>query len=912
MAAHNHLAGETSPYLLQHAHNPVDWYPWGPEALERARAEDKPIFLSIGYAACHWCHVMERESFEDPATAAELARDFVAIKVDREERPDLDQVYMAAVQAMTGQGGWPMSVFLTPDGRPFYGGTYFPPAPRGELPAFRQVLAGRGPRLAEPRASRSRPRASDSSRRWPSRLRVASLAPRRRPPGRRCRPALAIAAVATLETSFDARDGGWGRAPKFPQPMTIEFLLRRSPRSGADGGPGRPAHDPDDPRPMAAGGLHDQLGGGFHRYSTDADWLVPHFEQMLYDNAQLGPGLPPRLAAARRRARPGRRPWQRSMRSSGTSRPPTTGSRRAATPTRTASRARRSPGRRPRSAEPSGPPARRDAAMCAGRAAWDVTDGGNWPEGHGRTILRRVRADAELAAHVRAGRGRGPRATRAQPAGAPRRARSPSAARTATTRSWPAGTGWRSPPWPRPPWPSRAAGDAERRRALPGRRDRRPPRTCVERLLDAAPAGSDGAGRTAARPASGVLEDYACLAEGLLALYGATFDERWFGAARALADAILDRFADPAGGFFDTADDHEILITRPKDLQDNAVPSGNAMAATVLLRLAALTGEARYRDAAEAALRLVAEVAPRHPTFFAQWLVALDFALARRRRDRDRRRPGSVAATRAPARGRPCRIPSEPGRRRRRRAVVELDRAPRRRFAGRRPADRVRLPWVRLPAAGRPSRRRSARSSPGRASLPPDDARRRVRQPPSDRAPARRRSCPQARRPRCSSPSARIRWRSGLGCTSSRAAGSTRATASNECWTERRAGDAHRVAALRELFEEAGVLVADRADGSPVSAEPRLAAELLEPEAGARRRRPRPRRDSRAARPHPRDRPARADRALADTPGLSAPLRHPLLCGRAARRCRARPRPPRGGRPCLAHAGCGPDRDGRR
>ena len=272
----NRLAGETSPYLLQHAHNPVDWFPWGPDALARSKLLDRPIFLSIGYAACHWCHVMERESFEDPATAAYLNGRFVSVKVDREERPDLDQVYMAAVQAMTGGGGWPMSVFLTPDGRPFYGGTYFPNEPRHGMPSFVQVLEGvdrawreqrgeiegAGQRLVEALVAQNR---------------VAAVASDPT-------PALLDAATAGIEASFDARNGGWGSAPKFPQPMTIEFLLRRFVATG-DARPLAIARRSLDA--MADGGVRDQLGGGFHRYSTDAEWLVPHFEQMLYDNAQL-------------------------------------------------------------------------------------------------------------------------------------------------------------------------------------------------------------------------------------------------------------------------------------------------------------------------------------------------------------------------------------------------------------------------------------------------------------------------------------------------------------------------------------------------------------------------------------------------------------------------------------------------
>src|SRR5262245_11863629 len=270
----NRLAGETSPYLLQHAHNPVDWYPWGSEALTRAKLLDRPIFLSIGYAACHWCHVMERESFEDEATAAYLNSRFVAIEVDREERPDLDQIYMGAVQAMTGGGGWPMSVFLTPEGRPFYGGTYFPNRPSHGLPSFQQLLQGIDHAWQEQRGE-----LEEAGRRLVGQLSAQSANAAGPAPG----PDLLDTAVGLLERTFDAANGGWGGAPKFPQPMTIEFLLRRAAAGDSRALPlVRRTLDR-----MAEGGIHDQLGGGFHRYATDAIWLVPHFEQMLYDNAQL-------------------------------------------------------------------------------------------------------------------------------------------------------------------------------------------------------------------------------------------------------------------------------------------------------------------------------------------------------------------------------------------------------------------------------------------------------------------------------------------------------------------------------------------------------------------------------------------------------------------------------------------------
>src|SRR5919197_3909704 len=272
----NRLAGETSPYLLQHAHNPVDWYPWGPEALTRAKLLDRPIFLSIGYAACHWCHVMERESFEDEATADYLNANFIPVKVDREERPDLDQIYMGAVQAMTGSGGWPMSVFLTPEGLPFYVRTYCPDQPRHGMPSFRQVLEG---------VSQAWRRDRQGVEQAGARLVQSLVDSNRTTTGNALPPASTLDdAVAGIEQQFDARNGGWGRAPKFPQPMAIEFLLRRWAATG-DERPLAMARRSLDA--MADGGIHDQLGGGFHRYATDAVWLVPHFEQMLYDNAQL-------------------------------------------------------------------------------------------------------------------------------------------------------------------------------------------------------------------------------------------------------------------------------------------------------------------------------------------------------------------------------------------------------------------------------------------------------------------------------------------------------------------------------------------------------------------------------------------------------------------------------------------------
>jgi uncharacterized protein YyaL (SSP411 family) len=583
----NRLAGETSPYLLQHAHNPVDWFPWGPDALARAKLLDRPIFLSIGYAACHWCHVMERESFENEATAAFLNNHFVSVKVDREERPDLDQVYMAAVQAMTGSGGWPMSVFLTPDGQPFYGGTYFPDEPRHGMPSFLLVLegvdrawreqrsevTGAGQRLVEALAAQNR---------------VAALAGDPT-------PALLEAAVAGIEASFDTRNGGWGGAPKFPQPMTIEFLLRRAVATG-DTRPLAIARRSLDA--MADGGIRDQLGGGFHRYSTDAEWLVPHFEQMLYDNAQLARVYVHAWAltgdARYRAVAEGvlgymARELTTSDGAFAASQDADTEGEEGATFVWTADEIASVIGE--------------DAALFAEH--YEIAPLGNW---EGRTILRRTSPPAgeETEARLAAARSRlfERRRDRPQPA-----------------RDDKALAAWNG---------LAIAAFAEAGRLFDDPSFVAAGTRAAEAIVDGLLSPDWRLGRSwkdGRAVGQGVLEDYTHLADGLLALYEATFDERWFTTARALMDRVLDRFADPLGGFFDTADDHERLVTRPKDLQDNAVPSGNAMAATVLNRLAAWTGEGGYRTAAERAIRTVAPSVERYPTAFAQWLSAIDFAL---------------------------------------------------------------------------------------------------------------------------------------------------------------------------------------------------------------------------------------------------------------------------------------------
>ncbi len=604
----NRLAGETSPYLLQHAHNPVDWHPWGPEALERARTDDRPIFLSIGYAACHWCHVMERESFEDTETAAYLNAHFVSIKVDREERPDLDAIYMQAVQTLTGSGGWPMSVFLTPDGKPFYGGTYFPNTRRHGLPSFRDVLEGVAAGWRDRRADVERA-GSGLAEQLAASIRLGDAAA---PAG----SAVLDAAVAALEAGFDAANGGWGTPMKFPQPMALEFLLRRASAGDRRALPlVRRTLDR-----MAAGGIRDHLGGGFSRYATEPTWLVPHFEKMLSDNAQLArvylhawqlTGEPAYLAVAESTLDFVAREMTLPDGLFAASLDADTDGEEGATYAWAAGEVR-------------------DVLEAAGHgadgdifgAAYDVTPAGNW---EGRTILRRVATDAELAARTGLAEDEvGERLAAARAVLLGVRDRRPQPARDDKALA-----GWNG-------LMLGAYADAaavlarspDAGLAAAGRRYGEIGERAAERLLAVLP---DERGRLRrswkdrrARHA-GTLEDYACMADGLLALHEATADERWFTAARDLAEAILAHFGDPDGGFFDTADDAEQLVARPRSLEDNALPSGNAMAALVLLRLAALTGEGRYADAAEGALALVGTAPGRHPTAFAQWLVALDW-----------------------------------------------------------------------------------------------------------------------------------------------------------------------------------------------------------------------------------------------------------------------------------------------
>jgi uncharacterized protein len=555
----NRLAGETSPYLLQHADNPVDWYPWGEEALARARDEDRPILLSIGYAACHWCHVMEHESFEDAETAALMNEHFVSVKVDREERPDLDSVYMDAVVALTGHGGWPMTVFLTPEGEPFFGGTYFPPAARHGLPSFRQVLLAVAQAYRERRAEVAR-----SARQLVESVRASSeLAPSSDP----LTESVLSEAARGLVRTFDPEWGGFGGAPKFPPASALDFLLRRGELESV-------TRTLD---AMAAGGMYDLVGGGFHRYSVDEQWLVPHFEKMLYDNALLVPAY---LHA-----------WV------------VTGEPRYR-----------------RVVEETCEYLLRELALPEGGFASSQDADTNGVEGltytwtedegvaadllrpfeHGRSIIR-GELDAELRARLLA-----ERAQRPQPG-----------------RDDKAIAAWNG---------LALAALAESGRRLGSDELVQAARRLGEFLLGPL-STPDGrlwrSWRDGRASIPGYLEDYADVAHGLLELHVATGELRWLEEANRLARLAVELFADDErGGFFMTARDAEQLVARKKDLDDNPVPSGNSMLAHVLLRLSRIYGDDDLERQASGVLRLLHRGLTRAPSAFGWALCALDLYLS--------------------------------------------------------------------------------------------------------------------------------------------------------------------------------------------------------------------------------------------------------------------------------------------
>jgi len=610
----NRLAHESSPYLLQHQNNPVDWYPWGPEALERAKKDDKPIFLSIGYSACHWCHVMEHESFEDERIAKLMNENFVNIKVDREERPDLDAIYMNAVQLMTSRGGWPMSVFLTPELQPFYGGTYFPPTQKMGMPGFDQILLG----VADAWRNR-RAQVVEQAAELTQHLQQAA-APAGRGEREELSEQLILAAATGLERSFDHRHGGFGGAPKFPHPMDLRLLLRVWNRTGrASGTPTGTAtasgthheqllhivtHTLDK---MAAGGIYDQLGGGFHRYSVDERWLVPHFEKMLYDNAQLiGCYLDAYLVTKNDEyARVARETIDYVLRDM-------TDPAGGFYSTEDAD----SEGHEGKFYVWS--PEEIVAVLGPERAeifnyVYDVTEAGNF-EGTNilnlpKTIdqcaqLKRIDL-AQLKQQLAEDRCKlfGAREKRVRPA-----------------RDDKVIVAWNGLMIDAL---SQAAGVLDEPRYLRAA-------TAAADFVLTAMRREDGrllhTWRNGQAKVDGYLDDYACFINALVSLYEANFDERYIDAAVELADQMIAHFADrDAGGFFYTSDDGEKLISRQKDLQDSATPCGNSMAATALVRLGKLAGRTDYLDAAVGAMQSALGLMQRYPSAAGQMLLAVDF-----------------------------------------------------------------------------------------------------------------------------------------------------------------------------------------------------------------------------------------------------------------------------------------------
>ena len=591
----NRLSDETSPYLLQHAENPVDWYPWGDEALSRARNEDRPILLSIGYSACHWCHVMERESFENDEIAALMNDNFVNIKVDREERPDLDAVYMEAVQMLTGSGGWPMTVFLTPEGRPYYGGTYFPPEDRGGMPGLPRLLAAASQAYRTNKGEIER-----VTRQLADQMGRTGQMPRGTTP---LTTEVMHAAYSQLATQFDHLNGGFGNAPKFPQPMTPEFLLRYY-----DHGFNIRALEMVELtlNKMAYGGIYDQVGGGFHRYSTDAYWLVPHFEKMLYDNALLARLY---LHSWQLTGNPlYRRITEETLDYVAREMTDASGGFYSA-----------------QDADSEGVEGKffvwtpeelqqvlgEDAHLVMGY--YGVTERGNF---EGANILnvpkdpqdyaeRQGVSDEELAAAI--GRARAVlldvREQRIHP-----------------LLDDKVLTGWNG---------LMLRSFAEAGAAFNRHHYLETARRNAAFLLDVMRDENGRILRTwrgGQAKLLGYLEDYACLADGLLALHEATLEPRWLTEANNVAARMIDLFWDDAtGGFYDTGNDHEELVIRPRDVFDNAQPCGGSVATDVLLRLALIAGNDDYAAKGSTPLRALHPLLGRAPSATGHWLGALDF-----------------------------------------------------------------------------------------------------------------------------------------------------------------------------------------------------------------------------------------------------------------------------------------------
>ena len=593
----NRLSTENSPYLLQHANNPVDWYPWGDAALEKATREDKPIFLSVGYAACHWCHVMETESFEDSATAELMNKYFVNIKVDREERPDIDSIYMQAVVAMTNQGGWPMSVFLFPDGKPFYGGTYFPPVRRYNMPSFPELLNTIARLWREDRKQLQE--SSDDITEYLLQQNFAKSNKKELPD-----EASLAEVTLTLSQAYDWEGGGWGQAPKFPQPMTVEFLLSRG-SHGDDLALDMAIHALDR---IAKGGMYDVIGGGFSRYSVDNTWLVPHFEKMLYDNAQMAlvylhGFLITKNSCYRDVCEATLEFVLREMKN--------------AQGGFFSSLDADSEGVEGKyylwDIEEINSLINDPLELKIFTKAYNITEQGNF---EGKNIIQRVLGDAEIAeelhipvAEVSANLAKSrsvllsQRAHRVRPA-----------ADDKVITSWNA---------------LMMIAFAEAGRYLDKPRYTNIATNNAIFILENLYIEQrlHRSWRAGQAKYQAYLEDYASLTLALLSIYQSDPDVRWYRQALELADEMLLLFSDKDNGFFDTGKDHESLIIRPKEMQDNATPSGSALAATAILQISAMGDRLPWREIAEAMLSSMKEYMLRHPTAYAKWLSAADFAL---------------------------------------------------------------------------------------------------------------------------------------------------------------------------------------------------------------------------------------------------------------------------------------------
>lgn len=597
----NHLANENSPYLLQHADNPVNWYPWEQEALEKSKKEDKPIFLSIGYAACHWCHVMAHESFEDPDIAAVMNEHFINIKVDREERPDLDNIYMTATQAMTGSGGWPMSVFLTPDLQPFYAGTYFPPERRYNMPSFREILEA-----IIDAWKNDRDKAVGSAKHITTHIKAQAS------PGKfdmSFKKEHLQAAVNSLNEAYDWGYGGWGGAPKFPQAMSIEFLLQQNAAGNSDAL--KPALHAL--RAMSRGGMYDVVGGGFSRYSTDNFWRVPHFEKMLYDNAQLvrvylHAWLTTKEPFFRRVVDETISFIEREM------------------------------------THPNGgffSSLDADSEGVEGKyyiwtadqiqeilgddyeffkTAYGITKKGNWD---GATVLQRALDNSTLAARFNLT----PEIAVTKIADCHTRLLAVRNSRPRPGTDDKILTSWNGLMLEALAEAARYLDDQTKssQQKIYYRMATRNADFLLNTLRQ------DGklhrSWRNGNVTGEVFLEDYAALILGLLELYQTDFKDRWFSSALELADEMIECFSDSEGVFFDTPSDGEPLVFRPRDLQDNAIPSGNSLACEALFKLAAFTDNSNYRNLADTSLNQVTEASLRYPSMFGRWLSAAGFGL---------------------------------------------------------------------------------------------------------------------------------------------------------------------------------------------------------------------------------------------------------------------------------------------